>query len=276
MIKSFFHTIYISAFPQPKTYKSLLRKPILLGFIYFFILIISLNTLLGIIVIIRHFSSPINYISIQKPLFTGMERFPNNLKIFINHGELSTSYNRPLFLWGTIHNQIYPLLVVDEYADSNKIKTYDSTLLLSANTVTLSTKHKLHTIYYPQESITIDKSNHQIFVRLFKLIYLIYPFIFTLYVFIIKPFTLLLNSLLFMLFITTACYILFYFLKKKLNWESIFHMALYSTTVPIFVYYFIQIIGGDFKQMYWLPLLSSLFLLGAIYEVYIYKEKHSK
>jgi hypothetical protein len=266
MLISFIKTIYFSLFPQPKVYKRLLKRPIPFALGYFLILLIILNTIFSLVFLKNSFTSKINYFTLKSKIFENLKNFPKDLTISLNDGNLSTSYNRPYFF-------AYPFLVVDEFATDKQILEYQSTVVLSKNSINIPRANGIRKFIYPRVSMQLTNDKVRSAMPLLKLLYGLFPFVVIAYLFFFQVFIMIIKTLLILVVISYLSHLLLKKTRHHISFDSILHLGLYSTTLPMLCYYGVKICGLGFKTMYWYPFLITIFLAAAIYEVYIYKEK---
>ena len=277
MIKSFFQTLLISLFPQPNTYKHLIKRIPFHSALYLTICIFTLCTLYSFSKVIYHFQSDINYFSIRKSIFKELDKFPKDTKINLIQGKLTTSYDRPYFVWAQINGQPHPLIIIDEYSNASKMELYGSTILMNSDSVHIRSKNQIQTFKYPNHiNISLTQQNSKFYVTFIKTIYILFPIITISYLFIIKPIVSILQILFLLLLFSFIIFWVLRLVKRHIHFQSILHLGLYSTTFPLILFYSLLILNVPFKSTLWFPLAIFLFLLTAVYEVYIWKDKRTK
>ncbi len=129
-VKAFFYVFFRSLLPQSAYYEDISKSKFLFSLKYFIVLLIVLNTLFISTVAIRLHPAKIN--RLLESLQSSLSQYPQNLSLTLHRGLLISSFNRPYFLWLDYDNKTNLLVVVDENASVDKIKDYNSSLLLTS------------------------------------------------------------------------------------------------------------------------------------------------
>lgn len=285
-VKTYFRTFINSLIPYPPYYSKIPRKNFFYSMSYFLILLFTLN-----LIFITSIYSKLNYNNARtvfSSIISSLKQIPNDFYLQIDNGSLIKSYNRPFFFW--INNPYKKLIiVVDENAQPEKIRSYNSLFLLTANDlVTFSNNSVQSTPLSSFGKITINKtvlqSSSDKLQTIVKFLPLIYICIIIILVLVVNIASLL--TTLFYLFIASLIGYFTYRLvtKKFVSFKKSLQIAFHAATLPILVDYFIIMKPSlPFKFSFSIPqhlfpvvfiFLLSLFVFTGIYEAHV-KHKQS-
>jgi len=241
-VKAFLHIFSNSLIPKASYYRKILNTRFIFSFKYFVFLIFALSSIIIFNLINKY--SPLKINHWLNEINKSIEQFPPDLNIFINNGLLTTTYNRPYFIWTkNDKNKLKLLLVVDETGSFEKFKQYPSIILLTKTDIFIKQNGQIKKI--PLSSINKTQIiNKESLIPLKEKISWIKKFFYPLY-FSIVVFALILVP--FFSFIVNTIYILlaslitFLFLKfkteKKYHLKKIFQISLHACTLPLLIDY---------------------------------------
>jgi len=279
------HIFSNSLIPNGPYYKKILKTRFFFSLKYFVFLTVILNFFLILNLLNRYplkkISHWLNQINI------GLNQFPKDLNIFIQNGVLTSTYNRPYFVWAKDTNdKIKLILVIDESASFEKINQYQSLLLLTKNDLIIKINREIKKIPLSSfNSITINQQyltnlNKNV-LQLKKSLYLVYSLIFLLLIVFIPLFSFVIN--LFYLFLGSLIVFLLLKIKpeKKYHFKKVFQISFHASTLPLILNYLIFILPlSRFIKIkipitsFPLPLiflsLIIIFIFSGTYEAYLY------
>ncbi|MCX7880898.1 MAG: DUF1189 family protein [Patescibacteria group bacterium] len=286
-VKSFLFVLRNSFFLNRSFYKKISHYRFNFSFKYIISLILLLNFIFLSFWIWRISPNKINKIS--QSFINALKNYPDDLIIFIENNHIFSTYNQPYFSWWDYQNQKKLLFVVDENAEPQKIKIYNSLFLLtSKNLVIKSNNNQL--VVLPLTYLSrffnkkINKENVQyLIINLHQLnnsLVLIFFIIIVFWIF----FSFLANF--FYLILATFINIILYklFFKKKLGFKKTLQVGFHAITFSLVLIYLFLIFSpfkleknlSNFKYfpvffLICLLILFSLFLFTANYLIHLHK-----
>lgn len=262
-VKAFFHIFGNSLIPKASYYHKIVKTRVSLSLKYFFFLIVFLNVMLLFLFSLK--LNPLRINIVLTSLINSLNDFPPEMIIDVKKGNLATNHNRPYFLWLDYQKAKHLILVIDETAMPQKIKEYNSLILITNKEIVFkdekkpqgytSTSHKL----VNDQTISKETVNkvQATLVNINRLLLLTYPVGLILGVVLMTAVSLVSNV--FYLLIASLTIFVFYkfiFAKKaKPEFVKITQISLHSVTLPLTLNYLYGVL--NFRPQ----LLSGLFLL---------------
>ncbi len=219
-----------------------------------------------------------------------LEYYPDDLVITFKNGAAIGNYNRPYFLWLNYENKKRVLFVFDETAESHKIKTYNSILLLTSRELVLNSnllKKSQKNLIIPLRSFSDKKISKQeisqIAIAIKKLTRYFLLFYLSLSVFVIVT-TLLLSFLISLFYLILASFIALgtyrLIFKKRVHFKKTFQIGLHAATFPLVLDYLIITLKPAINLVVFFPfvevllpisflILLSIFTLAGVYHSHI-------
>lgn len=281
-VKAFFHIFTRSLLPQTEYYQKVLKTKSSFSVKYFFALVFFLN--LVFILFICTKINPIKIDSLLLNLNHSLSQYPNSLTISIKKGSLMTTYDRPYLLWMNEKTNKHLLAVVDEAADEDKIRDYNSVLLITKkNLVIKNYEDYSRPIVLPLSGISdqvIDKAAiTNVGYYLSKVKQFFIPFFVTtiiILIILLPIFSFLLN-LIYVLIASLVVYLIYRLWGKKthtITYGKTVKLAFHAITLPLTLDYGLTLFNLKSKPSPVLFLfLISMFIFAAVYEAYLDKSK---
>ena len=223
-----------------KYLKSIVKKPISYSVKYFFIFIFFLN-----IIFLSFFIIKINFLNEYKlfqSLVKSVEELPNNLIITIRNNFLSTNQNMPVFLWSDFNKNKRLLMVLDETAQEENIKDYNSFVLFTSKNVVFSSDlkfKKFSIIPYKIDYLKITKKNIIDFVTSFRRVLPLIITLFLLIIIIFVPIGIFIGYIIYIALTSLFVHLIFKLFSSKHKYTKTFQLSLHSSTLPIIINYLI-------------------------------------
>jgi len=277
-IKTFFHVFINSIIPNDKYYHKILSVKFCFSLKYLISLVIILNILFVSFYSIK--LNPIFIRSVLNNLNSSLDSFPKELVITVNDKSLNTTYNRPYFLWLDVMNKKNLLIVVDEKATPEKIKEYNSCLLVTSKEIIMKNKFTGKTSTYSLEKVQdqkITKSTISGIQKVINTINAYLPLLFVLIValaLIILTFTSIIMFLIYSLVSSIILFFLFkYLFKKTPRYKKILQISFHAITLPIIIDYVLVMFNVGSKILPFSFFFLVLVFVGAgIYEAQYQKK----
>lgn len=281
-VKAFFHIFTRSLLPQTEYYQKVLKTRLSFSFKYFFALVFFLNLLFILIICTK--IDPIKIDSLLLNLNQSLSQYPDNLTISIKKGSLMTTYDRPYLLWMNEKTNKHLLAVVDETAADDKIRDYNSVLLITKkNLVVKNYKDVTQPIILPLNNISdqvIDKTamtNVSYYLGKMKQFFI--PFFVTTIIILIilmPVFSFLLN-LIYISLASLIVYLIYKLWGKKthvVTYGKTLKLAFHAITLPLTLDYGLTLFNLKSKPSPLLFLfLVTIFIFAAVYEAYLDKNQ---
>jgi hypothetical protein len=271
-VKTFSHVFLNSLIPQAQYYHHLAETSFKFSLKYFLTLVVALNLVYVLVLAIKF--NPFRIRGIFNSLARSAETIPQDLVITVKDGQLTTTYDRPFFLWTDIGKKKKLLAVIDEGARPEKIQEYQSYFLITGSDVVTRKNRKISII--PLANIkskiitpaTIAKVK-EVLKKITSLSFLVYPVIILLLVLIYPLISLIITF--FHLFLASVISLpVYYFLKKKkLSFQKVLQVSFHAATLPLSLDYSLRIFGlkSESLSLMFFSLLF-IFILGGVYEAY--------
>jgi hypothetical protein len=273
-VKTFFHVLTKSSFPQPAYYRKIIKTKFSFSLKYFIVLIWFLNLLFfGLVFAGLQPKSQSSW----KEIVSAIKSYPSNLSIEIRNGVLTTNYDHPYFLWLESGQRKTLLAVVNQTATTTSVQNFtDSPLVFTNRDLVIFNNSQDKTnptiIPYGQLNLNINKqvinSWLAIFNRLLPLLIVLF-LIFTLF---ITPLFATLGAFICLMLISLFCFFVFSIYSKKHTYIKTLQISLHAATVPYIVKYGLLAFGYDLGRAW--PVFMFLivvFLFSALYETYLDK-----
>lgn len=279
-VKAFFHVFVNSLIPQAAYYHKILQARLSFSFKYFLSLVIVLNLLLSLFYALK--LNPLKINMGLTNLINSLEKFPAELTIDIKNSQLTTNHNRPYFLWFDYQDTKHLLLVIDETAAPQKIKEYNSYILVTGNDIVLKDKNKnlgysLVNLSVLKDQIITKQTVNEVessLVKIRQLLILAYPAAFAIF-FTFFLLSSLFTTTLYILIasgLTFVLYKLFLYKKASPKLTKTFQISLHSITLPLFLNYLYGAFNlRSFYQPILFLLLFIIFTAVGLYEGYTHQ-----
>lgn len=287
-VKTFLHVFAKSLLPQSEYYQKILTTKFRFSLRYF----LTLITIINIIFIIHLFFrfNPKRITNFTDNIINTLNNIPEDLTIIVNKGTLTTTYNRPYFFWLNDQDKTKLLLVIDQNANPNMIKQYQSYVLVTAKEIIINPdKIKQRTQSIPLDytiNRTISKKNFSDTGRSLNKIKTLLPFFYFVFFIMMIVLTPIFSSLVTLFYLIIAClitYIIFhFFMQKRIHAKKIVQISFHAVTLPLLVdYFFIMfqrlltigvISSPNIKPIpfpYLFLVLLTVFVFGGTYEAYL-------
>lgn len=270
-VKTFLHIFFNSLIPNTSYYRKILPTHFRFSFKYFFSLIMLLNLIL-IFNLINKYSPPKIFYWLNEINKT-IDKFPEDLNIFINNGFLTTTHNRPYFIWMKNNkNQLRLMLVIDESASLEKINQYQSPILLTKTDLLIKQNNKIERIPLTSfDKTTINKESllplkQQILT--FKNFFYYFYFAAVILAITLIPISSLIVNIFYLSFGSLIAFILLKLKsQKKYHFKKIFQISLHASTLPLLINYLAfnfplsKLINVQFAIPFISPTIVFIFLL---------------
>lgn len=280
-IKTFFHVFTNSLFPNEKYYKKIVNTNFNFSFQYFFFFIFSLS-ILSIFLFLSKFSSSFEIKELNNQLDLTLSKFPKNLIIKVEDNKVITNFNRPFIAWFYQKNIPNPIITIDPNASLDKIKKYDSNILINSDYILFKTKSginkvDIYTTKINSRNLTINKIDIEQLRNILNKLTKIIPFFSTVLFFLIFSIVPLIYFAIKFFYLVIISFLVFLIFRpiKKIHYKKILQISFHAATIPTLVGAFIQITIYNPKVSLMFFVLTLLFLISAIYEAYIYQEKNN-
>jgi len=221
--------------------------------------------------------------SVNKPkeinsLFNNLNSLPKGLVITIKNNLLSTNQNMPIFLWTSKDKNGQLFAVIYETANWQKIKEYDSLILLTSKNIVFKNKPITKSLVIPYNSkySQITKKDLINFVNVVKKIfpYIIFFSIFILIFF--APIGIFIGYLIYIFFISLIVHFAFKLFSTKQTYIKTFQISVHSSTLPIILNGFFlnskTLISNQLAEKLFFILLC-LSISFSVYQIFVLKEK---
>ena len=229
-----------SSIINKKYLKSIIKKPVSYSVKYFFIFVFFLN-----LIFLSFFIIKINFLNEYKlfqSLVKSVEELPNNLIITIRNNFLSTNQNMPVFLWSDFNKNKRLLMVLDETAQEENIKDYNSFVLFTSKNVVFSSDlkfKKFSIIPYKIDYLKITKKNIIDFVTSFRRVLPLIITLFLLIIIIFVPIGIFIGYIIYIALTSLFVHLIFKLFSSKHKYTKTFQLSLHSSTLPIIINYLI-------------------------------------
>ena len=254
-----------SLIPSRKFYRGILKKKFSYSILYFVSFIFLLNFAIFIVLIFK-INSGLN-LNNFKLMINSLDKFPNDLIINVENGFLSTNYNRPVFIWFDRGISKKLIAVIDETAASEKIRQYNSKVLLTSTNLIIDQGQNKNAFILPYTNSDIKITKDLIvkikstFINIFPVIIAIIAF----YMLVLTPIFTIVFLLIFLSFISLIVYFIFKIWAKKLIFNKTLQIAFHATTLPFVIYSFLLILDNSFIS----SINSSIFLFLSLGFIFI-------
>jgi len=273
-VKTFLQYLSRSLLPQSSHYETFLQNRFATSVVFFLESQVFFSFLITLVILINF--NPFTLNTYKKSIVDSLNTIPANFEVSIRNDELTSNLFRPFLFWVKFPEEKFLFLVIDENAYPEKIKEYESTILLSKKVITVKYQQRLYTFPYSQftnnliltKSDILNLSSHSLDQMKLLFIVLI-PF---LVIFI--PLTLCFTTTIYLLLSSIMVYIFYRLFHKHYKFIKIFQVGIHSSTLPmlimivLFSLYFWRCLPAYF------PLLIILiFQLTGVYEAH-YNKSH--
>lgn len=269
-VKTFLRDLTQNIIPNRNFYHTILHLRFVQSLKYFMLLVCVGNFIIVVSLAAR--ITPNGIRMFQQSVSQTLRSFPDDLAITINNGKLVSNYNRPYFLWmDWLDKKLLPL-VVDENASPEKIKQYNSFILLTRdNYVVQQGKDGLRIGAFPStiQHIVIDKKaimfTNTLLTRLFVVL-LVFVLVMLL---IFVPLAFFFTALFYIGVNSALVYFIYNIYGKKISFKKTFQIALHSSTLPLILIYSVFILNTCMRSVsFHFFFLVFIFLLCGVYETY--------
>ncbi len=275
-VKSFLKIFLNSLLPDVAYYHKILNISFFQSFKYLSVLILVLNSIFTLSLTIRF--NPCTVRDVLSGVITSIDKFPNNLAIFINKGNLLTTYDRPYFFWLDYDSKKKLLFVVDKNARPDKINQYGSKVLLTSNLMVISDFQKQ--LIAPLQKIsdqTINKKNTLPYLKNILLkVQDWFPVLYVLFVlaaFVVFSLVSLVTVVFYLILASLTNLILFRFkILKHVTLKKILQISFYAVTLPLTLDYLLMIFKIKPIPILFF-ILMMVFVFCGIYEAYLDPER---
>jgi len=234
-VKTFLKQLSYSLLPQSSHYEHFLQNHFSTSFAFFLKSQVFFSCIILLLIFIN--INPFTINRYKEYINSSLNTVPNNLEISINKGELSSNLFRPFFFWINFPKEKYLFLVVDEKANPDKIIEYESSVLLTKNSIIAKYQNKLYTLPYFQltDNLTLKKSDiltmsSHIFNKIKILFIAIFPLLM-----VIVPLSLFFTALINIILSSVTVYIFYRLFNKHYTFIKILQIGFYSSTLPILI-----------------------------------------
>ncbi len=275
-VKSFLKIFLNSLLPDVAYYHKILNISFFRSFKYLVTLILVLNSIFTLSLAIRF--NPYVVKDILSGVITSIDKFPNNLAIFINKGNLLTTYDRPYFFWLDYDSKKKLIFVVDKNANPEKINQYGSKVLLTSNLMVISDFQKQ--LIAPLQKLSDQTINKKSTLPYLKNVLLKvrdwFPVLYILSIivsFVVFSLVSLVTILFYLILASLINLLLFRFkILRHVTLKKILQTSFYAITLPLTLDYLLMIFKIRPVPILFL-MLMMVFVFCGIYETYLDPER---
>lgn len=272
-VKTFLLDLSYSLLPQTPHYKIFLHNRFSTSAAFFFNQQLLFSGILFFFILTK--INPLILNTYKESITNSLNTIPSNLEISIENGTFNSNLFRPFLFWIKLPTEKFLFLVIDEQARPEKIREYESSLLLSQNLFTIVYKNRLHSFSYSQfiDRLILNKSDIlNLSTRTFDNTKLLLIIFFPILILLI-PFSLSLISIIYLFLSSIFSFIFYRFFKKHYSFFKIFQIGIYSSSLPLFILIVMFSLGLLRQIPLFLPLIIFLlFQLTGIYEAHYEKK----
>lgn len=271
-IKAFFHIFLNSLFPNHNYYNKIKQVNLFFSIKYFLSLILIGCFLVILIFTFNNFIFRDSLGSLRRAIIDNLENFPEDLVITIKNNKLKTNYDRPYIFWLKNEKIVHPLIIFDERANEESLNQYNhGSFLITENKVVMKRNGKIYSLPLKADDIVIDKNNitflKEIVDKNIQRFYYILPLI-IFFSFIFLSGFFFFRSLFLLFLLSSFFYFVLRIKKKAVRYSNVLQIGLHSNTTPLIYELLIFIIVWKYKFLPGYFILSLIFLIAAVYEVY--------
>lgn len=273
-VKTFLQHLSRSLLPQSSHYETFLQNKFASSFVFFLESQVFFSLLIMLVILMNF--NPFTLNTYKKSIVDSLNTIPAGFEVSIQKDELTSNLFRPFLFWVKFPKEKFLFLVIDENAYPEKIKEYESTILLSKKVVTVKYQQRLYTFPYSQftndliltKSDILNLSSHSI--DQMKLLFIVLvPF---LIVFI--PLTLFVTTITYLLLSSVIVYILYRSFHKHYKFIKIFQIGIHSSSLPILIMIILfSLFFWKCLPIYFPLLIILIFQLTGVYEAH-YNKNH--
>lgn len=266
--KTFKHVLMHSLLPSVEYYTKIKKTPLLFSIKFAIMLLIVVSTLLYSASALRLIISS-DQSDLRTQLKYAVENMPDDMIIIIKNNRLVTNNDRPLIIYTDSSVRPNPLIVVDEYAQPEKITQYNSSILFTKTGFAVYTNNEMKfyryklskTVIVNKESATklINTITTAAPILLIAGSVLVIPII-TIISIIIKIITLMIMS--FIVFIPA------HLSSHNVTYRKTFQVSLHAMSLPLLVELLINAIGVKSYPGFLFSFITLIFVAGGVYEAY--------
>ncbi|MDO8609695.1 MAG: DUF1189 family protein, partial [bacterium] len=221
--------------------------------------------------------NPFTLNTYEESISNSLNTIPTNLEISIHKGELNSNLFRPFLFWIKLPKEKFLFLVIDEKAYPEKIKEYESSILLTKNSFSTIYQKRLHTFSYSQftNNLVLNKSDilklsSQILHKIKLLLIITSPLLL-----LVVPLVLFLSTTIYILLSSTIVYIFYRFFNKHYKFIKIVQIGLHSSSLPLFILIILLSLYLWKCIPVYFPLITFLiFQITGVYEAHFNKNNH--
>jgi len=275
-VKTFLQQLSFSLLPQSSHYETFLQNKFSTSFA-FFIKSQLFFSFVMILLFLLYFN-PLTLNAYKNSFTSSLKLIPSNFELTIHKGELNTNLFRPFLFWIQFPKNNSLFLVIDETANPEKIKEYESTILLTKSTITTMFNKELRSFSYSQINNTTVLKKEDILkmsLMLFKTIQLMLIVFFPLLLLII-PITLFFVSIIYILLSSIIVYFFYRSFNKHYKFIKILQIGFYSSSLPVLIVIILFTLFFLRFLTFYLPLIILLlFQITGVFEAHYNKSTHS-
>lgn len=295
-VKTFLHVFINSLFPFAWYYKKILKTRFSFSFKYVITLIMILHSIFAMIFFVKNVIMNKSLHELNDKLLEMVNNYPSDLVIRIKNKQLTMNYDHPYIMWFDIKKFPTPVLVVDAFAQAEKINEYGSYILLHSDAITIRNPNNDQIKTYPlhesseyvitknrvrnMQNIVFDTSA----VRLTTIILAGYIGI---NIILLISF-IILKIIYFMLFSAVIFFVIRNSIKNThIGYKKIVQISFHASTLPLIFEYIVitskirfSLEKGGFSigqlglLMWFFSIVYGAFLTVGIYETYHKETKH--
>jgi hypothetical protein len=262
------HALRHSIVPYDDYYGKVLHETKLGFSLKYFFALSSLLILFELTVAFIGFGKAYPFLKMDTGLRSIIEQLPDDLVINLQGGHLTTNSDRPVIVFNPDMSKPGTLLVIDQFANREKLAEYETQYLFTGREFISKTNGRVMSFEYGDKDFTSSTMT----LELGRIARNASTFIFMLYVFAIFLLPILATAARIMLlfFISLVAFILCYKIIPKLSLSKVFQISLHAATAPIIIQTVLTICGLAVPMSFWwFNAMTIIFLLAALYEAYI-------
>lgn len=281
-VKTFIHVLTQSLSFSDHYYKKILKTKFSFSLKYLAMLLFIFNAVFVLILVMKNLPILINLGTIRTSLSQSLNSYPEDLVIAIRSKRLTTNFGRPYIMWLTYKDVPSPLFVVDEKADFSQINQYNTFFLVNNKGIatTYGKRTNLNVYEFKQKDDSmINKQAINLFKKKVLGFFDLLPFLTVMIVALalsIPTAIALVAKLFYLGIISLLVFFVFKLLTKKSTYKKTLQLSLHSSTLLIFLEYFLTLFGIRVRSSLWLLPFLIIFLVIALYQVYIHQQPSLK
>lgn len=274
-VKSFFAIFFNSLLPQDRYYQKIVHSKFNYSLKYY-LSFLSLINFVYITILVTAYLSPFKIINTVFDIKNRLQTYPPGLSMTLRNGNLTTTLDSPYFVWSDKRSNLF--LVVDEFSAPQKIKEYQSQVMLTGKEIVFYDNKQITTYPYNNSlKIDVNQTSVQKLGRSLNIFLVTYPYLFfVLFILGYLIFNLISLGINFAMIAVASLLVLtiYKLLKKKFAFHKVLHIkkiiqiGLHAITLPIILDYIFSF--SNFSRI--LPLtylvLIIIFTFTGIYEAY--------